>query len=195
MIGAVILAAGQSRRMGSQKLLLPFAGQTVIGHIVCQVLTARIERTVVVTASDGDAIRLALTGKPVTFVVNPDPAAEMLGSVRCGLRALPPECTATIVVLGDQPTIRTELIADLARSFHSTRARIVVPTFQGRRGHPLLISADYFAEVFTQHDGVGLRGLLQAHPSDIVELEVADAAVLNDMDSPEDYTHARSRYI
>jgi molybdenum cofactor cytidylyltransferase len=194
MIGAVILAAGQSRRMGSQKLLLPFAGQTVIGHIVGQVLAAPVERTVVVTAQDGDAIRLALAGRPVTFVANPDPTGEMLESVRCGLRALPPECTAAIVVLGDQPTIRTELIADLVRSFHSTRARIVVPSFQGRRGHPLLFSADYFADVLTQHDGVGLRGLLQAHPSEIDELEVADAAELNDMDSPEDYNHARSRY-
>jgi molybdenum cofactor cytidylyltransferase len=195
MICAIVLAAGRSSRMGSQKVLLPFAGQTVIGHIVYQVLAAAIDRTIVVTGPDDAAIRLALAGRRVTLVANPDSTGEMLSSVRCGLRALPPECTAAIVVLGDQPTIRTELIADLVRSFHSTRAKIVVPTCQGRRGHPLLFSADYLAEVLTQHDGVGLRGLLQAHPSDVVELEVAEAAVLTDMDSPEDYTHAQSRSI
>jgi molybdenum cofactor cytidylyltransferase len=194
MIGAVILAAGQSRRMGSQKLLLPFAGQTVISHIVDQVLAAPIERTVVVTAPDGDAIRRALAGRPVTFVANPDPAGEMLGSVRSGLRALPPQCAAAIVVLGDQPTIRAEVIADLVRSFHATGAKIVVPSFQGRRGHPLLFSADYFAEVLTQHDGVGLRGLLQARPSESSELEVADAAVLTDIDTPDDYKRMPSQH-
>ena len=195
MISAILLAAGQSRRMGPQKLLLPFEGQTVIGHIADQVLAAPVERAVVVTAKEGEAIRLTLAGKPLTFVVNPDAAGDMLSSVRCGLQALPAECTAAVVILGDQPTIRAALIADLVQAFHSTRAKIVVPTCRGRRGHPVLFSADYFAEVLTQHDGVGLRGLLTAHPSDIAELEVADAGVLADMDRPGDYERELSRRL
>jgi molybdenum cofactor cytidylyltransferase len=195
MISAILLAAGQSRRMGPQKLLLPFEGQTVIGHIADQVLAAPIERAVVVTANEGEAIRLALAGKPLTFVVNPDSAGDMLSSVRCGLKTLPAECTAAIVILGDQPTIRAALIGEMVQAFHSTRARIVAPSCHGRRGHPVLFSADYFAEVLTQHDGVGLRGLLQAHPRDIAEIEVADTAVLADMDCPEDYHRELSRRL
>ncbi len=195
MISAILLAAGKSRRMGPQKLLLPFGGQTVIGHIADQVLAAPIERVVAVTAQEGEAIRFTLVGKSLTFVVNPDVAGDMLSSVRCGLQALPAECAAAIIILGDQPTIRAALIADLVQAFHSTRARIVVPSCHGRRGHPVLFSADYFAEVLTQHDGVGLRGLLQAHPSDIAELEVAEPAVLADMDCPEDYQRELSRRV
>jgi molybdenum cofactor cytidylyltransferase len=195
MICAVILAAGQSRRMGSQKLLLPFAGQTVVGHIADQVLATPIELAVVVTGCDDAAIRLTLAGKRLTFVVNPDATGEMLGSVRCGLRALPAECTAALVVLGDQPTIRVELIADLIRTHASTGAKIVAPSCRGRRGHPLLFSKGYFAEILTQHDGVGLRGLLQAHSGDVVELEVADPTVLADMDSPEDYERERAKFV
>jgi molybdenum cofactor cytidylyltransferase len=187
MICAIVLAAGQSRRMGTQKLLLPYAGQTVIGQIADNVLAAPIERAFVVTGHDGEAIQLALAGKPLTFIANPDSAGDMLSSIRCAVRALPPECKAAMVVLGDQPTIRAELIADLIRSFQSAAAKIVVPSFQGRRGHPLLISAGYFCEVLTQHDGVGLRGLLDAHPHDIATLEVDDANVLTDIDSPDDY--------
>ena len=102
--------------MGTQKLLLPYAGQTVIGQIVDNVLAAPIERAFVVTGNYGEAIRLALAGRPLTFVVNPDAAGDMLSSIRCGVRALPPECMAATVVLGDQPTIRAKLIADLIRS-------------------------------------------------------------------------------
>jgi molybdenum cofactor cytidylyltransferase len=187
MICAIVLAAGQSRRMGTQKLLLPYAGQTVIGQIVDNVLAAPIERAFVVTGNDGEAIRLALAGRPLTFVVNPDPAADMLSSIRCGVGSLPPECIAAIVVLGDQPTIRAELVAGLIRTFQTAAAKIVVPSFRGRRGHPILISAGYFGEVLTQHDCVGLRGLLDAHPHDIATLEVDNPNVLTDMDSPDDY--------
>jgi molybdenum cofactor cytidylyltransferase len=187
MICAIVLAAGQSRRMGTQKLLLPYAGQTVIGQIVDNVLASPIERAFVVTRNDDEAIRLALAGKPLTFVVNLDPAADMLSSIRCGVRSLPPDCIAAIVVLGDQPTIRAELVAGLIRTLQTAAAKIVVPSFRGRRGHPILVSAECFGEVLTQHDCVGLRGLLNAHPHDIATLEVDDPKVLTDMDSPDDY--------
>ena len=92
-----------------------------------------------------------------------------------------------MVVLGDQPTIRTELIADLIRTFQTAAAKIIVPSFRGRRGHPILVSAGCFGEALTQHDGVGLRGLLNAHPHEIATLEVDDPKVLTDIDSPDDY--------
>jgi molybdenum cofactor cytidylyltransferase len=193
MISAVVLAAGQSRRIGTQKLLLPFAGQTVIGHVVDQVLAAFIGQVFVVVPEEGDAIRRALAGKRVTFAANPDRAGDMLSSVRCGLRVLPEGCRAVLIVLGDQPTIQADLIHDLVRAFETTARRIVVPVHNGRRGHPLLLSADYVAELLTNHDGAGLRGLLQAHPNEIHPLAVSSPAVLSDIDHLDDYNRELAR--
>jgi molybdenum cofactor cytidylyltransferase len=249
MICAIILAAGQSRRMGTQKLLLPFAGRTVIRHVVDQVVRAGelrserrhgpetgpqqenpIDQVLVIVPEQSDGIRRALAGKPVSFVTNPDPASDMLSSVRCGLRALPAGCTGVLVVLGDQPAIQSQLIGDIVRTFETTASltenrprrggqspfvppinaamapaqkgtapdgfrRIVVPVHLGSRGHPILFSADYAAELLTDHDGIGLRGLLAAHPDEIHLLDVADPAVLSDIDYPEDYQRELARLL
>jgi molybdenum cofactor cytidylyltransferase len=194
MISAVVLAAGQSRRIGTQKLLLPFAGQTVIGHVVDQVLAAFIGQVLVVVPEEGKAIRLALAGRRVTFAINPDSAGDMLSSVRCGLRVLPERCRAVLIVLGDQPAISADLICDLVRAFETSARRIVVPVHNGRRGHPILFSADYVAELLTLHDGAGLRGLLQAHPDDIHPLDVTNPAVLADIDHLDDYNRELARF-
>lgn len=187
MISAVVLAAGRSQRMGTQKLLLPVGGQPLIARIVDQALASRVEHVVVVTGSDGDRIAAALAGRPVTFVVNPDPRGEMLTSVRCGLAKLPPECTAALIVLGDQPGITAAVIDRLLTAFPASGRGIVAPTMHGRRGHPLLVSLRYRDEILTQYDAIGLRGLLQRHPEDVLEVDVGTPGILEDLDTPEDY--------
>lgn len=183
---AIVPAAGRSRRMGTQKLLLPFAGSTVIGHVVNTLLSSPVRGVVVVTSPDGEAVAVAAKNAGAIVVVNDDPAAEMLTSVRCGIRALPGDCTAALVALGDQPTVRPQLIADMI----AAGASIVVPTFGGRRGHPLLIGSRWFDDVLTRYDGVGLRGLLADHAHQVLELPVADERVLQDMDDPAAYRRA-----
>jgi len=190
MIAAIVLAAGRSRRMGTQKLLLPYAGRTVIGHIVEQVAAAPVGRIIVVTGADFDAVMGALHGRDVTFVRNPAAEAEMLSSVRCGLRGLPESCRAVVVVLGDQPGVYAGLIAALIEAHLESGRGIVVQTFGGRRGHPVLISARYFEDVLTGFDDVGLRGLVRAHPEDVLEVTAGSEAVLMDLDTPEDYRRA-----
>jgi len=193
MICAIILAAGQARRMGVQKLLLPFAGDTVIGHIVAEVLHSGIAPTFVVTGADGARVAAALAGRPVVFVTNPDPAGDMLSSVRCGLRAAKPDCDAFLVALGDQPAVSADLVGRMIDAFRAGGRGIVVPVHDGRRGHPILISARHRQEVLTEHDGVGLRSLLAAHPADVLDLDVTDAAVLSDMDHPDEYRRELAR--
>ena len=105
MICAVVLAAGLSRRMGVQKLLLPFAGKTVIAHIVDQILASNIDDIYVVVGHESERVRRELSERNVTIVSNPDYESGMLSSVRCGLAALPEECRAVLVALGDQPSI------------------------------------------------------------------------------------------
>ncbi len=120
-------------------------------------------------------------------MTNHDYKSGMFSSVRCGLTALGQECRAVMVALGDQPSVTSELIDQMVRSFAATQKRILVPFYDGRRGHPVLFSANYRDEILTQYDDVGLRGLLQAHPDEVFELSVSSSAVLSDMDCPEDY--------
>jgi molybdenum cofactor cytidylyltransferase len=194
MIDAIVLAAGRSRRMGTQKLLLPFAGQTVIGHVVDQVLASQVRQAFVVVADEHDSVAEALSAKPVTLAVNRDPAAEMLSSVRVGLRALPADATTAIIVLGDQPSLRGEVVHQLVAAFQASGKGIGVPVHDGKRGHPLLIAARYFDELQQRHDDVGMRGLLMAHSDDIEDIKVPDSGVLTDMDLPEDYQRELARY-
>ncbi len=187
MICALVLAAGRSQRMGTQKLLLPVGGQPMIARIVDQVLASPVDRVFAVIGADPDRMVAALAGRPVTFVVNPDEHGEMLSSVRCGLAALPHECTAALVVLGDQPGLTAGVVTQLLRAFETAGRGIAVPTSGGRRGHPVLFALRYRDEILTRYEAVGLRGLLQAHPEDVYEVEVGTPDVLDDLDTPRDF--------
>jgi molybdenum cofactor cytidylyltransferase len=187
MICAVVLAAGLSSRMGVQKLLLPFDGKTVIGHIVDQILVSSIDKVYAVVGHEPERISAELSGRAVSIVNNPDYKSGMLSSVRSGLQNLPEKCQAVMVVLGDQPSITAELIDQMLKSFTTTEKNILVPLYEGKRGHPLLFSSLYRDEILTHYDDVGLRGLMHNHPEQVFELTVSTASVLCDMDYPEDY--------
>jgi molybdenum cofactor cytidylyltransferase len=188
MIFAVVPAAGQSRRMGTSKQLLPFGSTTVLGHVVDQLLQSRLDGVCVVVGHEAEQVSRAVSRERVRIVRNPDYVqGEMLSSIRCGLRALPAGCSAALIALGDQPTITTELVDQMVLAFSTAGPGILVPVHDGKRGHPVLIAASYFNEVLTRYDDVGLRGLLAAHPEDVVELPVSSSKVLFDMDKPEDY--------
>ena len=200
MICAIVLAAGRSRRMGAQKLLLPLGDRPLVAWVVDVLLSSPVDQVIVVTGPEGRGVRDALAGRPVQFVANHDPEGEMLSSVRCGLAVLPAAAAGVLVALGDQPGIRAGVVAALVHRFEPATRRIIVPTYGKRRGHPLLFASSYRAEILTQYDQVGLRGLLQQHPEDVLEVEVADAHILEDIDDPEDYQqavagHGRARSI
>ena len=187
MICALVLAAGESRRMGRQKMLLPFGGTTAIAHITDEILQSAIDKVLVVVGHDADRVADALAAQRAAVVVNPDYRAGMLSSIRCGLQALPETCESVLVALGDQPTITAGLVDELLLAFRATDKGILVPLHNGRRGHPILFSMQYREEILRRFDGEGLRGLLHAHPEDIAEVPVATPSVLLDMNYPEDY--------
>jgi len=190
MIGAIVLGAGASRRMGAQKLLLPFGATTVIGHIVDELLNSAIDEVFVVVGHDADRIADELASRSVTIVTNPDYAAGMLSSVRCGLQALPERCQTVLVALGDQPAITAAVVDEMLHAFAKAGKGILVPVYGGQRGHPILFAQRYRDEILSRYDDVGLRGLPRAHPDDLCELSVSTATVLSDMDSPHDYRRA-----
>lgn len=187
MIAAIVLAAGESRRMGRQKLLLPYGGRTVIEHIVEQVLASEVSQTIVVTGHDAEAVKAVLANKPLTVVENPRYRKGMLTSVRRGLQEVEPEAEAFMVVLGDQPSVSSPLINVLIRGFQDSERGIVVPFYQDDTGHPIVISTRYRDEIMTQFDDTGLRGLIYGYPERVHRLPVNVPEVLRDMDTPEDY--------
>jgi molybdenum cofactor cytidylyltransferase len=189
-VDAIVPGAGHSRRMGTRKLLLPFAGTTVIGHVVRVLRATPVRSVVVVVPPGGEAIAGAAKDAGACTVVNPDPGADMLSSVRCGVRALPGDCDAALVAPGDQPTLRALLVEQMITAFETAAGGIVVPTHAGRRGHPVLIGSCWFGEILVRYDGVGLRGLLADHPGSVVEVDSGDEEVLHDMDDPEGYARA-----
>lgn len=193
MICAIVLAAGQSRRMGTQKVLLPVQGKSLIARVADEALASRVSHTLVVVGRDADSIRKELADRPVQFVQNPEPESEMLASVRCGLRELPEGCTGVAIVLGDQPGIKAELIDQLMQTFDVSGRGIVVPVCAGKRGHPLVFKTRYRDEILERFDETGLRGLLQAHPEDVYELEIAEPEVFEDLDEPQDYERMNRR--
>jgi molybdenum cofactor cytidylyltransferase len=190
MVWAVILAAGESRRMGSPKLLLPFEGSTVLGTVVHKARCAGLSSILVVLGAEQAKVRAALDGQPVVFAQNPDFRRGMLSSIKCGLQALPPAASAAMLFLADQPTLSDSVVKKLLKAREGASKGLIVPVFAGKRGHPLLLSLKYRAEVETLDPDVGLRQLLINHPEDVLEVEVTDEAVLNDIDTPEDYRQA-----
>jgi molybdenum cofactor cytidylyltransferase len=187
VIWAVILAAGESRRMGTQKLLLPFGETTVVEAVVRTALDSRIDRALTVLGSDRDAIRLRLAPYGVEFAVNEDFKRGMLSSVQTGIRALPADAEAAVVMLGDQPFLPARVVDAVIGAYRASGKGIVVPAFRGRRGHPILIGLEYRDEALSLDPAVGLRQLLAAHPDDVFEAETDDTNIIRDLDLPEDY--------
>lgn len=180
--------------MGTNKLLLPFAGSTVLACVVDAYLEAHVHCVLVVVRPGDAPMRAALAGRAVTFVENPDPEGDMLSSVRCGLRALPGTVQTVAVSPGDQPALTGTTVREMLEVFRTTTRAgaqaILVPVQRGRRGHPLIFAARFRGELLTSHDGVGLRGLLERHAAELVEWVTEDAAVLQDLDTPADYERA-----
>ncbi|MBI3117311.1 MAG: molybdenum cofactor cytidylyltransferase [Candidatus Hydrogenedentes bacterium] len=187
MISAIVLAAGESRRMGQQKVLLPFRGHTVIEHIVQQAADAAVDEIVAVVGHEREAVETCLQPYRVKVVVNSCYQNGMLSSVRAGLDALQENAAAVMVLLGDQPHVRADVLRALIQRFKQSDKSIVIPSYRGRAGHPALVSLVHRNEIMQRYAEEGLRGLYTAHPDDIEWVLVEDAGIVEDMDTPEDY--------
>jgi molybdenum cofactor cytidylyltransferase len=190
MTGAVVLAAGESKRMGVPKLLLPYRGATIIEAVLDAVTASGADATLVVLGANRIAIRKKIKRFPVSVAVNMRFKEGMLSSIQRGISALPRRFRAALVVLGDQPDLPPSVIDALIRAWKEGQKGIVVPVFGGRRGHPLLFDLKYRGEIDNLTPETGLRGLLAAHPDDILAVDVPDGAVLADIDTPDDYRKA-----
>lgn len=186
-IWAIILAAGESKRMGSLKMLLPWLGKTIIEQVVENVLSSDVSGSVVVLGAGSDKIGSVTSRFNVVHCLNEDYQKGMLSSVKCGLNALPDDCMAVLVMPGDQPMIGAGEINRVIAAWMESGKGIVMPAYRGRRGHPLLIACSYRDEVMDLPEDEGLRVLAARHPGDVFEAVTEDPSVLRDIDTRNDY--------
>lgn len=202
-IWAIVLAAGLSTRMGTQKLLLPFEGKTIIEKVVENILNSGIDRINVVLGSNADEISETLKSMPVHFVTNENFRNGMHTSVISGAKALPPETKAVLIFLGDQPFIPEKAIRTVAEAWKTSGKGIVIPLFDGKRGHPPLYDLKYRDELENLDPTQGLRSVALKFPEDIFEVETFCSEIVRDIDTKDDYLnelnktkqHGRSNQI
>jgi molybdenum cofactor cytidylyltransferase len=166
---------------------MPYGDDTIIKSIADKAVMSKAEEIVVVLGSDAEDVKTALEGLPVDFEYNENYKEGMLSSVQRGFTSLPGRMDAAVLLLGDQPMLPDHIIDELIEAYRDGQKHIIIPVFEGKRGHPILIDLKYLNEINQINPEVGLRDLMSHHVEDILELEVNTSAVLKDIDTPEDY--------
>jgi molybdenum cofactor cytidylyltransferase len=186
-IAGIVLAGGQSRRMGVvNKLLVKVDGTAMVRHAVDTVRAAGAEPLVVVTGHEADRVRAVLDGAEVIFVHNDAYADGLSTSLRAGIAAVPGNCDGAVVALGDMPRLRAVHVERLIAAFAPDAGRaICVPTWQGKRGNPVLWARRFFADIEDVDGDVGAKHLIGAYAELVHEVDMPDSGVLIDIDSPE----------
>lgn len=182
-VAAIVLAAGRSSRMGHFKLLAEVAGAPMLLHAVRAALASRAKPVIVVTGNQATEVAHALAGLAVTIAHNPDYASGLAGSLKAGARAVPGDCAGALILLGDMPQVTSAHIDRLIAAF--APGRIVVPVHAGRRGNPVLWPRELFPHLLALDGDAGARRLLDQFADRITEVEIADAAIFTDIDTPE----------
>lgn len=196
MIAGIVLAAGTSSRMGRPKLLLPLAGTPVLQHVLDALTGAPVDEIVVVLGPEPDAVRTALVPSPRTrFVVNGRYAEGQSTSLRAGLSAAGEEVEAAIVLLGDQPGIRSDAIAAVAAAFleNTQGPGVVQATYEGRPGHPTLLARTVWEEIGGGPADEGAREWIGRHPGRRLKVEVGGWPP-QDIDTPQDYERLKELF-
>jgi molybdenum cofactor cytidylyltransferase len=185
-VAAIVLAAGRSTRMGRNKLMVDLKGAPLLLHAVDAALASRARPVIVITGHDSDTARASLQGRAVSIVHNPDYENGLSTSLRCGLAALPPDVGAALVCLGDMPKVGAALLDRLIEAFNPVEGRaICVPTWNGKRGNPVLWGRQLFQEMAALTGDVGAKHLMAEHPELVVEVPAEDDGILADVDTPE----------
>lgn len=196
-ISAIVLAAGQSTRMGRPKMILPWGNTTVIGQVVTELDKVGMGEILVVTGGAKREVELALQELPalgvtIRTVYNPGFAeGEMLSSFQVGLAQLGEETLAALVVLGDQPQIQEQVIQHLINTYCESDAPLVVPSYQMRRGHPWLVDRSLWSSALSLRPPETLRDFLQSQSSRIRYVNVDTDTIFQDLDTPGDYLHSK----
>jgi molybdenum cofactor cytidylyltransferase len=193
-VGAVVLAAGRSVRMGEAKQLLRVSGRTVLERTLENVRGARVDEIVLVLGSSAEVVSRRLPPAHLDglkVVINQNFEEGMASSLREGLRAMSPLMCGALIVLADQPFVRSETLNRIIERYRESGAEIVIPFYGGKRGNPVLLDRSVFTEVMALEGDTGCRAIFPNHVNGIVEMPVDDEGIVLDIDDREDYERLR----
>lgn len=188
MIAGLVLAAGESSRMGQDKALLTYQGKTFLEQILVTLREAGIDRTVVVLGHHADEIQRAVNLKGAHVVINRDYRRGQTSSLQAGLAVLvEPPLEAIILCLVDHPAVSAGTIRKLVNGFRASQAPVMIPTFKGRHGHPVLVARRLFAELLALAPDQGANTVIRKYRNATQFVDVDDRGILLDVDDPETY--------
>jgi molybdenum cofactor cytidylyltransferase len=190
-VSAIILAAGSSKRMGQPKMILPWAETTVLGKVVEVFSEAGVQNLIIVTGGDREKVEHEISRLKSKFqktpVYNPDYEKKgMLSSILAGLNSIPEDAEAVLIGLGDQPQVEISTVIKILEYFNQKGQGIIIPSYNHRRGHPILLDSAMIQELKTFPPDYSLRDFLNTHQGEISYVS-ANISVLQDLDTPQDY--------
>lgn len=184
---AIILAAGESRRMRQPKQLLPFGGKTMLECVIDAFRSPRVDEIRVVLGYMADEIAAKIAHTPCKIVRNDRYQQGMFTSMQAGLRRLPKKARIVMIAVCDQPRLKRETVEMLIQKFETERHKILIPSYNGRQGHPPLLRAEYAKDILAMDESMTLKHFYAEHADDIARLVVEDEGVLIDIDDRETY--------
>jgi len=186
-ISAILLAAGESKRMGTDKLSLPWGRKTVLEHCLRVLLSSQVGEVWVVLNRQTWELGQRLRGPRVKLVRNPRSQEGMSTSIRKGIQAMGQKSRAVLIALGDHPLLKANTVNALIRTYVEKKGTIIVPVFRGKRGHPVLFDRRYVKELLKLKKDVGARTLLERHREEVYEVNSKSEGVVVDIDTWEEY--------
>ena len=186
MITAILLAAGRSRRMGAFKPLLPFGNQTVIESCIDYLRRGGVETIVVVMGHSTPELLKRVGELGVESVLNTDPNSEMTASIAAGITKIPSPTGATLITPADLPAVPPAVVSQLIAEWQKG-AKLIIPTWQNRGGHPVLVDLSFRSELQNLDPNLGLKSLFNTHPNEVTRLPVDSPFIARDMDTWDDY--------
>lgn len=193
MIATLILAAGRARRMGQLKQILPWGQDILLGQTINLYQKAGMELILVIVGYQKEQIMERLANRKVVWVENNAFQEGMSSSIKAGLDALPEGVEAILLALGDLPLIQPATIKEVVNLFHQKRPPIIIPTFHGKAGHPVLLAKELFPRLYGLSGDIGARQIIKENPHLVCYLEVDDPGILWDVDEPETYHRLRPK--
>ena len=193
MISAILLGAGESKRMGVDKLVLPWRRETILEHCFKTLLRSEVEELVVVLSGRNKGVKNLFQGQKARIVMNPHSEKGMSSSIRKGLQAISRRSDGILIALGDQPFLKTKTINALIRAFDREKEWIVVPSFQGRTGHPVIFHKAYQKELMNLKGDVGGRSIIERHREEVRVVRVRSIGVVKDVDTWKEYEKGRKK--
>jgi len=187
MINAIILAAGQSKRMGKPKPLLRFKDKTFLEQIISVLKVSQADRITVVLGAEAETIKKTVDLSGISVVINKDYRKGQLSSLLAAIKNTPQETDAILVCLVDHPFITKQVVNQIISSFKETSSPIIVPVFKGERGHPTLFARSLFNELINAPQEQGARYILYSNEEKVLELQTCESGITVGIDTPDDY--------